>query len=182
MLGHYDDDSLTRSAQQTWDQWRGFRQVTTETGPATAPDTKSVDTYFQGMNGDYQSGGGTSSVSLTSTQGDTVTDSDQYAGTGFEHITDNGPAGAMVTDTVILPWTSAATATQTQPSPLPALQAFMTGTAETKKYTALASGGNRESYTTVHPRLLWPGHLGNGGEDSLREHGIRKLHVFARCD
>ena len=29
---HYDDDALTRSAQRTWDQWRGFRTVTT--GPA----------------------------------------------------------------------------------------------------------------------------------------------------
>jgi hypothetical protein len=63
---HYDDDSLTRSADWTWDQWRGFQTVTTETGPATSPDTRTVDTHFQGMNGDYQSDGSTSSVSLTS--------------------------------------------------------------------------------------------------------------------
>jgi hypothetical protein len=67
---HYDDDSLTRSKQRTWDQWRGFRTVTTETGTAPDPATQTRDTYFQGMNGDYQSGGGTSSVSLTSTEGD----------------------------------------------------------------------------------------------------------------
>jgi RHS repeat-associated protein len=147
---HYDDDALTRSKDRTWDQWRGFRTVTTEAGPAATPDTKTVDTYFQGMNGDYQSGGGTSSASLTSSQGDTVTDSDQFAGMDFEHIVDNGPSGAMVTDAITIPWTSAATASQSQPSPLPALTAYMTGTAETKTYTALASGGNREaiiSYT-----------------------------------
>jgi RHS repeat-associated protein len=147
---HYDDDALTRSQQRTWDQWRGYQQVTTYTGPATAPDTKVTDTYFQGMDGDYQSGGGTSSVSLTSSQGDTVTDSDQYAGMDFEHIVYNGPSGGMVTDTITIPWSSAATATQAQPSPLPALTAYQTGTAETRTYTALASGGNREatvSYT-----------------------------------
>ena len=54
----------------------------------------------------------------------------------------------MVTDTVTIPWTSAATATQAQPSPLPALTAYMTGTAETQTFTALASGGYRESDDT----------------------------------
>jgi len=83
---HYDDDSLTRSKQRTWDQWRGFRTVSTRTGTAPDPVTESTDTYFQGMNGDYQSGGGTSSASLTSADGgDTVTDSDQFAGQEFEH-------------------------------------------------------------------------------------------------
>ncbi len=145
---HYNDDSLSRSANRTWDQWRGFSTVTTEMGPSAAPVTKVTDTYLQGMNGDYQSGGGTSSVSVTSSKGDKVTDSDPWAGRGFEHIVYNGPGGGVVSDTITLPWTSAATATQSQPSPLPSLQAFMTGTAETKAYTALASGGNRESDTT----------------------------------
>ena len=74
---HFNDDSLTRSDQRTWDQWRGFRTVTTETGTAPDPITEAADTYFQGMNGDYQSGGGISSVSLTSSLGgETVADSD----------------------------------------------------------------------------------------------------------
>jgi RHS repeat-associated protein len=145
---HYDDDSLTRSAQRTWDQWRGFRTVTTETGTSPDPVTETADTYLQGMNGDYQSGGGTSSVSLTSSRGDVVTDSDQYAGMGFEHVVYDGAGGAEVSDAVTIPWSSAATATQPQPSPLPALTAHLTGTAETKTYTPLASGGTRESDTT----------------------------------
>jgi RHS repeat-associated protein len=145
---HYDDDSLTRSSQRTWDEWRGFQTVTTETGPATDPATKTVDTYFQGMNGDYQSDGSTTSVSLTSSQGQTVTDDDQFAGIDFEDIVYDGPDGAMVTDTITIPWTSAATATQSQTSPLPDLIAYMTGTQETYTYTALAAGGNRESTTT----------------------------------
>jgi RHS repeat-associated protein len=145
---HYDDSTLTRSSQRTWDQWRGFRTVTTETGPASSPDTETTDTYFQGMNGDYQADGSTASVSLTSSQGQTVTDSGQFAGMDFEHVVYDGPGGAMVTDTVTIPWTSAATATQSRPSPLPALTAYMTGTAETYTYTALAAGGNREATVT----------------------------------
>ena len=145
---HYNDDTLTRSKQRTWDQWRGFRTVTTETGTSPDPVTETTDTYLQGMNGDYQSSGGTSSVSLTSSRGDTVTDSDQYAGMGFEHIVYDGAGGAEVSDAITIPWSSAATATQSQPSPLPALTAHLTGTAETKTYTPLASGGTRESDTT----------------------------------
>jgi RHS repeat-associated protein len=142
---HYDDDSLTRSKNRTWDSWRGFRTVTTETGAAPDPVTKTVDTYFQGMNGDYQSGGGTSTVSLTSTRGDTVADSDQFAAMPFEHVVYDGTSGGEVSDTITIPWTSAVTASQSQPSPLPPLQAFLTDTAQTKTYTPLSSGGTRES-------------------------------------
>ena len=46
------------------------------------------------MNGDYQADGSTSSASLTSSQGNTVTDDDQFAGMDFEHIVDDGPSGA----------------------------------------------------------------------------------------
>ncbi|MCW2943016.1 MAG: hypothetical protein JWN00_6001, partial [Actinomycetia bacterium] len=147
---HYDDDSLTRSSQRTWDQWRGFQTVTTETGDAAAGDpvTEQASTYFQGMNGDYQNGSPVTSASLTATVGGvkvTVTDSDQFAGTEFENVTYDGAGGQDITDTISTPWTSAATATQSQPTPLPALTAYMTGTAETQAFTRLASGGYREA-------------------------------------
>jgi hypothetical protein len=146
---HYNDDSLSRSQDRTWDQWRGFRTVTTKSGAAPDPITETTDTYFQGMNGDYQASGGTSSVSLTSSQGgETVTDSDQFAGMDFEDTVYDGAGGGVVSDTVTVPWTSAATAIQSQPSPLPALTAYLTGTQETKAFTALAAGGYRESDTT----------------------------------
>jgi RHS repeat-associated protein len=146
---HYDDSPLVRSSQRTWDQWQGFRTVTTQTGTAPDPVTESTDTYFQGMNGDYQTGGGSTSASLTSSEGnETVTDSSQFAGQLYEHVVYDGAGGGEVTDTVTVPWTSAATATQSQPAPLPALQAFITGTALTKMFTPLALGGARESDTT----------------------------------
>jgi RHS repeat-associated protein len=148
---HYDDDALTRSANRTWDQWRGFAQVTAETGNAADGDpvTKTTDSYFQGMNGDYQNGNPVTSASLTSLVGNvTVTDSPQFAGMSFEHTVYNGLSGPIVTDTVTTPWSSAATATQSQPSPLPALAAYLTGTAQTQAFTGLASGGYREADTT----------------------------------
>jgi RHS repeat-associated protein len=145
---HYNDNPLTKSKERTWDQWRGFRTVISETGTSPDPVTESEDIYFQGMNADSQSNGSTTSVSLTSTEGgDTVTDSNQFAGMEFQHIVYDGLGGAEVSDTVTVPWSSAATATQSQ-APLPALQAFMTNTGESKVFTPLTLGGERESDTT----------------------------------
>lgn len=150
---HYNDDALTRSKNRTWDQWRGFRTVMTEIGTNPDPVTETADTYFQGMNGDYQSGGGTSSASVSATidgQTITVTDSDQFSGMSFQHLVYDGAGGGVVSDVVTNPWSSSAVATQSQPSPLPALQAFMTGVAETQTFTALAAGGYREADVTDH--------------------------------
>ena len=146
---HYNDNSQTKSAQRSWNQWRGFAEVTTETGAAPDPVTQQTAYYFQGMNGDELSGGGTASVTLSHTVPGTsttitATDNEQWAGDEFANIVYDGAGGAVVSDTVNTPWTSAATATQSQPGGLPNLQAFLTGTAESQTFTALASGGYRE--------------------------------------
>jgi RHS repeat-associated protein len=147
---HYDNDTISRSVNWTWDQWRGFRSVITETGTAPDPVTETADTYFQGMSedsSDYRFSGGIitgGSVSLTSARGNTVQDLDQYAGMLFEEIIYNGAGtGSEVTDTIDTPYTSAATATD------PALyqSSYITGTTSTATYTALASGGAREATT-----------------------------------
>ena len=154
---HYNDSPLSLSKDRTWDQWRGFGEVTTETGTAPDPVTETQSTYFQGMSGDYQSGGGTPTADVTPSHGSAIPDSDQFAGAELEHVVcdgaaangSNGFCGDEVSDTITVPWTSAATATQTLTSPLPSLQAFMTGTQETETFTpGLASGGTRESDVT----------------------------------
>jgi RHS repeat-associated protein len=85
-----------------------------------------------------------------------VTDSDQFAGTLFEEIVDNG--SAVVTDTVTTPWSSQ-TADEAQPGSLPDLKAFLTGSQESQTFTALASGGYRESDVTYghdsDGRVIW---------------------------
>jgi RHS repeat-associated protein len=145
----YNDNPLARSKQRTWDQWRGFGTVITRTGTAPDPVTETVNTYFRGMDGNYQSGGSTAAVSVADSLGEKVTDANALAGRTFEQITRNGAGGATVTDTITNPWISGATATDTnQPSPLPALSAYMTGTAQTRTYTALAGGGTREHAAT----------------------------------
>jgi RHS repeat-associated protein len=148
---HYDNDTISRSANWTWDQWRGFRSVTTQTGTAPDPVTQTTDTYFQGMSDDQSDSrysGGTitnGTVSLTSSHGDVVDDSDQYAGMKFEQITYNGAGtGAQVADTIWIPYTSAATGSSSS-----LYQAsYITGTSATDTYTSLSGGGTRESTIT----------------------------------
>ena len=111
------------------------------------------------MNGDYQSGGGTSSVSLTSSLGsDTVTDSDQFAGMDFEHTVYDGAGGAVVTDTVTVPWTQ-----RGDSHPVPAVAAARADRVHDR------DGGDQDVHRAgrrrlpgirrhLHPRLLRPGH------------------------
>ena len=83
---HYDNDEISRSAYPTWDEWRGFKTVTTEEGTSPDPVTETVSTYYQGLSNDTgayavtsgEEGNGT--VTLTTSHGISVTDDDQNAG------------------------------------------------------------------------------------------------------
>jgi RHS repeat-associated protein len=144
---HYNDNPLTPSTQRTWDQWRGYQGMTVSTGASPDPVTKTTYTYFRGMDGDTLPGNGTRSVTISDSRGDpAVTDSSQFAGQAYETQAFNG--ASRVTDTVTSPWSSAATATHALSGGLPSQQAFLTGTADTKVYTALAAGGERETETS----------------------------------
>ena len=143
---HYNDNPLTPSGQQTWDQYRGYQGMIVSTGTAPDPITKTQYTYFQGMNGDYLSSTSTRSVSVTDTRGDpAVADLNQYAGMTYETQVFNG--SSLVTDTIDTPWTSSAQATHALSGGVPSQQAFLTGQAETQEYTPLASGATRETET-----------------------------------
>ena len=147
---HYDDDTSSRSATPTWDEWRGYRTVTAQTG--TAPDavTETVDTYFQGMNNDQTAGGcttyacGTGTVTLTSSHGQTATDADSDAGSLFEAIVyDGAGTGTVVSDTIYD--VSTVTTAGTGYNGIAPVTAAPTGTIT---YTTLAGGGTRESTQT----------------------------------
>jgi YD repeat-containing protein len=149
---HDDDDTISRSVTPTWDEWRGYRTVTTETGTAPDPVTETVDTYYQGMSDDevaVPSGCELNcpvpqSVTLTSSHGDEVLDSDQYAGTLFESIVDDGAGGGEVTDTINLEGTVLDAGTDAAIG----VTSYMAGTDQTDTYTTLAGGGTRESTTS----------------------------------
>ncbi|HEY3906406.1 MAG TPA: RHS repeat-associated core domain-containing protein [Streptosporangiaceae bacterium] len=139
---HYDTGTVSRSAPVTYDQWRGFGQVTTETGTAPDPITETATTYLQGMsqNGPPSNTGPT--VTVTTGRGQVVTDSNQFAGVQLEQIVYNGAGtGQQVTDTVNLPWTSTAVVVNTSLNQA----AYVTGTSSVLTYTALAGGGTRQS-------------------------------------
>ncbi len=159
---HYDNDDVSRSAYPTWDEWRGFATITTETGTTPDPVTKTVGTYYQGLSNDfgaYQAlnGGkeGNGVITLTTSRGINVTDDDQNAGEQLETRVFNGVSGSEVTDTEYnVPAYSAQTGAQTVNSALFLFRnAFLTdnggenGGSQTDVWTDRASGAD-ESVTS----------------------------------
>jgi RHS repeat-associated protein len=139
---HYDNGTISRSAQVTWDQWRGYQSVTARTGTAPDPVTENTTTYLQGMSQDGPPSNTGPVVNLTTSRGQQVTDLNQFAGAELEQIAyDGAGTGQQVTDTVDLPWTSSAIAVNTSLDQA----AYLTGTNSALTYTALAGGGARES-------------------------------------
>jgi RHS repeat-associated protein len=150
---HYNDDSVVRSVTTTWDEWRGYQTVTIQTGTVPDPVTETVNTYLQGMSGDYtlncppyEQFGCNTTVTVTDSHGDTVPDSDGYAGMLLESIVyDGAGTGNQVSDTIDLP---AGTTTGTDSSTK--IPSVMVNYAVDETFTALAGGGTRkstESYT-----------------------------------
>jgi RHS repeat-associated protein len=146
---HYDDNPLTPSSQRTWNQFRGFAGMKVSVGTSPDPATETDYTYFRGMDGDTLPSGGTRSVTVADSRGDTpVKDSGQFAGQAYETIVYDGKGSSkVVSDTVSTPWSSAATATHALGGGLPAQEAFLTGAADGEAYTPLASGGTQETKT-----------------------------------
>jgi RHS repeat-associated protein len=141
---HYDNDTVSRSATVTWDEWRGFQTVTAEMGTPPDPVVETATTFLQGMSQDGPVGATGPVVTVTTSRGQTVTDSDQFAGMQLEQIAyDGAGTGQEVTDAVNLPWSSSATAVNSGLDQA----AYMTGTSSTVTYTPLADGGTRDSIT-----------------------------------
>jgi RHS repeat-associated protein len=137
---HYDDNQVVEPKYRTWGQFRGYATVTTYTGQAANnPQTETQTAYYRGMNADTLPSG-TSSVTLTDSQGGGHVDYDQLAGDPLETTTYLGAGGPVESSTITSYWVSAATATM-NPAGLPALTANMTEPAETWTRTALTDGG-----------------------------------------
>ncbi|WP_392668702.1 RHS repeat-associated core domain-containing protein [Streptomyces sp. LN785] len=141
---HYNDDQLTQAKYRTWNQWRGYGTVETRTGTAPAKITLSRETFFRGMDGDKTSSG-TRSVTLNDTaKDDPQKDSDWLAGQTFEAQSYNGDGGALLSDGVTDPWSSAATATQSRTKAgLDPLVARRTNIQRARTVTTKADGTKR---------------------------------------
>ncbi|MFJ8364449.1 RHS repeat-associated core domain-containing protein [Streptomyces sp. NPDC093984] len=138
---HFNDDPLTQAKYRTWNQWRGYGTVVTRTGTSPAQLTKSRQTYFRGMDGDKTSSG-TRSVTLNDSAGDDAQkDSDWLAGQAFEGQSFNGDGGALLSDGITDPWSSAATATQSRTKAgLDPLVAHRTNNQRVRTITTKADG------------------------------------------
>ncbi|MFI5736557.1 polymorphic toxin-type HINT domain-containing protein [Kribbella sp. NPDC051587] len=87
---HYAENPLVPAKERNWSEWRGFRTVTTSSGDPFQPGPRSrtVTSYFRGMNGDRASTtGGVKSVTLPDTQGGSRVDAPALAGLVREAIT-----------------------------------------------------------------------------------------------
>jgi RHS repeat-associated protein len=166
---HRDDSAQTDDQYRTWDQFRGFRTVTVQTGQAPEPVTQKTTTYLQGMDGDYKADGTRRSVTVDAKVGgntvQSVTDVDQLAGTALESDTYTAAGGTIDAETVNGPFTYTTTAHsaqtpwtdwtqvdnpgQTQPalSTLPDLSAYRVKTTQSHGYALLANGTWRHTQT-----------------------------------
>ncbi|ELP66504.1 ricin-type beta-trefoil lectin domain protein [Streptomyces turgidiscabies] len=166
---HRDDSVQTDDQYRTWDQFRGFRTVTVQTGKAPEPVTQKTTTYLQGMDGDYKSDGTRRSVTVDAKVGgstvQSVTDADQLAGTALESDTYTAAGGTINAETVNGPFTYTTTAHtgqtpwtdwtqednpgQTKPnlSTLPDLNAYRIKTAQSHGYALLVGGTWRHTRT-----------------------------------
>ena len=150
---HRDDSALTDTDQRTWDQFRGFASVTTVTGSGQdGPQTKSVTYYFQGMDGDTNAQGATTSATVgTGTLGGAVTDSDWLSGQVLETdtYTQAGSGGSVADYTYNRPTAPFTTATHVVGGGLPNLVARYTSTTSTTVSKALLANGTWRTSTTT---------------------------------
>ncbi|MER6536625.1 RHS repeat-associated core domain-containing protein [Streptomyces sp900105755] len=138
---HYDTDNVTAPAKRkTWSQWRGYGSVTTTTGDAQSTRTKTVATYFRGMDGDKQSDGTTRSAKVTDSTKTSVTDDDPLAGNVRESITYNG--SAEVSGTITDQWIHQTATDGTRSS-------YFTRPAAVHTRTDLSSGDPRNTLVTT---------------------------------
>ncbi|MGW0771754.1 ricin-type beta-trefoil lectin domain protein [Streptomyces sp. NPDC002676] len=166
---HRDDSALTDDQYRTWDQFRGFRTVTVQTGQAPEPVTQNTTTYLQGMDGDYKADGTRRSVTVDAKVGGntvlSVTDADQLAGTALQDdtytqaggtvdaVSINGPftftTTASSNQTPWTDWTQEDNPGQTEPalSTLPDLTAHRIKSSSSLKYERLADGTWRHTKT-----------------------------------
>lgn len=134
----HNDDPLTPNNERTWSDFRGYGKVTVTTGAAGTTQSKTVNLFMRGMDGDKLKG--TTTTRSATTAGIDVpgldvpdlTDAKQYTGFTREQITYDGatPIAVTVTD----PWSKK---TATQHKSYADIEAYYVRTAKTATRTYL---------------------------------------------
>ncbi|GAB3992544.1 hypothetical protein GCM10029992_01920 [Glycomyces albus] len=108
-LWGWDDSEHTDDDLRTFNQWRGYAQVTTKTGSTNdGPQLTERTRYYRGMDGQPTAadGTGTRSVDLTDAEGNTVTDHEALTGAVLE--TASFDESGIISSSVSRYWTSLA--------------------------------------------------------------------------
>lgn len=176
---HTNDSELTPSAQRTVDQFRGFRQVETDSGTeAAGHNTKTVTTYFQGMDQDPT---GYVCLNDSHSQGPVTSacpqggyrDDNALAGQALEvQQYASETSNSVVSDSITVPEdptdAGMVTATHVRASGLPTQRAHFSHPQKKITYDLLASGGLRRSeidyaYENSLPSFTGSGAAGGNG-------------------
>lgn len=108
-LWAWDDSEFTDDKLRTFNQWRGYTQVTTKTGdPNDGPQLTSRTRYYRGMNGQptTATGTGSASVSVLDAENNSEIDHEALAGAVFETASYDGPT--IIASNVSRYWTKLA--------------------------------------------------------------------------
>jgi RHS repeat-associated protein len=133
---HYDDNEVVQAKYRTYGQWRGYQQVTTNTGDGTDAQTEATTSYYQGMSDDNN----TTAVTLTDSQGGSHDDTNQLAGDVLESTVNDFQGGPVDHSAIYSYWVSAPVASRSRTG-LPDLTANATGLVETWARQAITDGG-----------------------------------------
>ncbi|WP_181043571.1 RHS repeat-associated core domain-containing protein [Actinokineospora auranticolor] len=152
---HYDDNELVKPENRTYGQFRGFQQVEVRTGDvANRIDSLPVDrrtlvrtTYYRGMDGDRLPNGGTRTMTVSNSLGETVPDNPLFVDTEYEVRTFDGESGPWTTTKVTEPVLVATTGSRARPGLNP-LVATIVKENRTRTVTNLAAGGTKTLTTT----------------------------------
>jgi RHS repeat-associated protein len=144
---HFADDPMAVPARRTWGEWRGYPQVEVVHGRADQTQSRTVTTFFRGLNGD-RTASGTRSVTVTDSDGGSWADDDWLAGQQRESIRYLGTTSTVVSKVRTDPYHFGPTATYSLNGST--ATAHVTAPAVTTTTTMLDAGrGSRKTRTTI---------------------------------
>ncbi|MFB7381566.1 polymorphic toxin-type HINT domain-containing protein [Kitasatospora purpeofusca] len=151
---HRNDAEFIDPKTRTWNQFRGYRSVTTTTGSGDsteAPKTQQKVTYLRGMVGDYLADGKTLRTvpPVDSPLGGTVTDSAQLAGRVVATETFDRAGGSVVAVSGSTYNGQQKSATHAQSAGAPQLLAWRPDSESTSISKARLADGSWRTTTTV---------------------------------
>ncbi|WP_051795056.1 RHS repeat-associated core domain-containing protein [Kibdelosporangium aridum] len=133
---HWDDSEFTPDKDRTYNDYRGYGTVTVLKGNGTdSARSKSVQTFYRGMNGNKWPGG-TNPAVVKDSEGGEAADEDWLRGQIRESITYLGETDTVVSKTINEPYFRLTPTAKRGP-----FKAYLVRPGTARTYTPLASGG-----------------------------------------